>query len=242
MSDQARAELAPTGTLRAAINMMNPLLVTGRTRDGGPAGVAPDMASAIAERLGVSVAHLPFASPGAVADAAATGEWDICLIAFEPKRAETIAFAPAYVEIEVTYLVPANSPLETIEAVDAPGVRIAVSDRSAYDLYLTRSLKRAELCRAHGLAGAFKLFADEGLDALAGLRPALIENAESLPGARVLDGHYTSVGQAVGTLPGRPAGLTFLKDFVLEARASGLIADLIARHGVTGRLQVASSD
>jgi len=239
MTSEARAALAPTGTLRAAINMMNPLLVTGRTSDGGPAGVAPDMASAIAERLGVPVAHLPFASPGEVADAAATGEWDICLIAYEPKRAETIAFAPAYVEIEATYLVPADSPLGSVEAVDAPGVRIAVSDRSAYDLYLTRSLKHAELCRAHGLAGAFKLFVDDRLEALAGLRPALIENAESLPGSRVLEGRYTSVGQAVGCLPGRPAGAAFLKDFVLEARASGLIARMIERHRVTGRLQVA---
>jgi len=241
MSDQARAELAPTGTLRAAINMMNPLLVTGKEPDGGPAGVSPDVASAIAERLGVPVAHLPFASPGEVADAAATGEWDICLIAFEPKRAETIAFAPAYVEIEATYLVPAGSALAAIEDVDSPGVRIAVSERSAYDLYLTRSLKHAKLCRAPGLAGAFKLFVDEGLEALAGLRPALSENAESLPGSRVLDGRYTSVGQAVGTLPGRPAGLAFLTGFVQEARASGLIARLIERHGVTGRLQVARS-
>jgi polar amino acid transport system substrate-binding protein len=239
MSQQARAELAPTGTLRAAINMMNPLLVTGRAPGGGPAGVAPDMASAIAERLGVPVRHLPYPSPGAAADAAATGEWDICLIAFEPKRAETIAFAPAYVEIEATYLVPAGSALTSVEAVDRAGVRIAVSDRSAYDLYLTRSLKRAALVRAEGLAGAFKLFVDEGLDALAGLRPALIENAAGLPGSRVLDGRYTTVGQAVGTLPGRPAGLEFLTNFVMGARASGLIAELIERHGVAGRLQVA---
>jgi polar amino acid transport system substrate-binding protein len=235
MLNQARAELAPTGTLRAAINMMNPLLVTGRTPNGGPAGVAPDMATVIASRLDVPVELLPFPSPGDVADAAATGEWDICLIAFEPKRAETIAFAPAYVEIEATYLVPAGSPLVSIEAVDAPGVRIAVSQRSAYDLFLSRSLKHAELCRAHGLDGALKLFSDEDLDALAGLRPALLENAVTLPGSKVLNGRYTSVGQAVGCLPGRLAGLAFLKKFVTEARASGFVADMIERHGVKGR-------
>jgi polar amino acid transport system substrate-binding protein len=240
MLEQARAELAPTGTLRAAINMMNPLLVTGRTPDGGPDGVAPDMASAIAERLGVPVVLLPFPSPGDVADAAATGEWDICLIAFEPKRAETIAFAPPYVEIEATYLVPAGSPLGSVGAVDKPGVRIAVSQRSAYDLYLSRSLNHAELCRAHGLDGALKLFADEGLDALAGLRPALLENAATLPGASVLDGGYTSVGQAVGCLPSRPAGSKFLTEFVNEARVGGLVAGLIERHGVEGRLHVAA--
>jgi len=239
MTAEARAELAPTGTLRAAINMMNPLLVTGRAADGGPAGVAPDMASAIAKRLGVPVKHLPYPSPGAVADGATTGEWDIGLIAYEPKRAETIAFAAPYVEIEATYLVRAGSALTTVEAVDAPGVRIAIADRSAYDLYLSRSLKHAELCRAHGLDGALKLFVGEGLDALAGLRPALLENAGTVPGAQVLEGRYTSVGQAVGCRPGRPAGLAFLKDFVAEATSCGLVADLIARHGVTGRLQVA---
>jgi polar amino acid transport system substrate-binding protein len=238
MSDQARAELAPTGTLRAAINMMNPLLVTGRTPEGGPIGVAADMATSIAERLGVPVQLLPFPSPGAVADAAATGEWDIGLIAYEPKRAEVIAFAPPYVEIEATYLVPAGSSLDSIAAVDAPGVRIAVSDRSAYDLYLSRSLKQAELCRAHGLDGALKLFVDEGMEALAGLRPALMENAASLPGSRVLPGGYTSVGQAVGCRPGRPAGHAFLTDFVIEARANGFVAGLIDKHGVTGKLQV----
>jgi polar amino acid transport system substrate-binding protein len=239
MLEQARAELAPTGTLRAAINMMNPLLVTGRTPDGGPAGVAPDMAAAIAARLGVPVSLLPFPSPGDVADAAATGEWDICLIAYEPKRAETIAFAPPYVEIEATYLVPAGSTLTSVDAVDKPGVRIAVSQRSAYDLYLSRSLKHAELCRAHGLDGALKLFTDERLDALAGLRPALLENQATLPGSKVLDGRYTSVGQAVGCLPGRAGGLAFLRDFVTAACASGMVAAMIARHGVTGRLQVA---
>lgn len=238
MTDQARAELAPTGALRAAINMMNPLLVTGRTSEGGPIGVAADMATAIATRLRVPVQLLSYPSPGAVADGASTGEWDIGLIAYEPKRAEVIAFAPPYVEIAATYLVPAGSPLDSIEAVDAPGVRIAVSDRSAYDLYLSRSLKHAELCRVHGLDGAFKLFVDEGLDALAGLRPALIENAAKLPGARVLPGAYTTVGQAVGCRPGRPAGQAFLTDFVIEARASGLVAGLIDKYGVTGKLEV----
>lgn len=242
MSQAIVSELAPGGTLRAGINMANIFLVTGATPAGEPTGVAPDMAREIADRLGVAVSYVPFDSPGEVADAVGSDAWDIALIAVEPKRAESIAFSAAYVEIEATYLVPEGSPLLLVEDVDRPGVRIAVSDRSAYDLYLTRSLKHAELQRAEGLAGALNLFVDEKLDALAGLRPALNGNAEKLPGARVLDGRYTTVQQAIGTKPENTAAAAFLQEFVAEAKESGLVARLIERHGVEGRLQVASGD
>lgn len=240
MSDAARAELGIAGTLRVGINLGNILLVTGRGADGAPQGVAPGMAAAIAERLGVTVSYVPFDTPGAVADAVADDVWDLCLIAEEPKRAETIAFCGAYVEIEASYLVPADSPLRTIEDVDRPGVRIAVSDRSAYDLYLSRTLQHAELCRAKGIPGAAALFEREKLDALAGLVPALRETAETLPGSRILPGCYTTVRQAVGTKPANRALKAFVSHFIAEARANGLVSDLIDRHGVTGKLQVAS--
>ena len=201
MSQDALSELTVTGTLRVGINLGNILLVTGTSPTGDPQGVAPDMAAALAGRLGVAVSYVTFASAGEVADAVERDEWDIGLIAMEPKRAEKIAFCEAYVEIEATYLVPENSPLQSIEDVDRPGVRIAVSDRAAYDLYLTRTLKHAELHRAKGLPGAFGLFVAEKLEALAGLAPALKENAEKLPGSRVLNERYTSVRHAVGTKP-----------------------------------------
>ena len=242
MSRDIVSELAPSGTLRAGINMANILLVTGTTTAGEPTGVSPDMARAIADRLGVAVSYVQFASPGEVADAAGSDVWDIALIAAEPARAETIAFSAAYVEIEATYLVPAGSPLHSIEDVDHPGVRIAISGRSAYDLYLTRNLQHAVLHRAKGLKGAFDLFIDRELDALAGLRPALIGNAETLPGARVLDGGYTTVQQAVGTKPENTVAAAFLQEFVKEAKESGEVARLIDRHGVTGRLQVAAGN
>jgi polar amino acid transport system substrate-binding protein len=242
MSQDVISELAPSGTLRAGINLGNILLVTGSTATGEPTGVAPDMTRAIADRLGVAVSYVTFASPGEVADAVSTDAWDIALIAAEPTRAESIAFSAAYVEIEATYLVPAGSPFGSIEDIDHPGVRIAVSDRSAYDLYLTRSLKHAELHRAKGLAGALASFVDRRLDALAGLRPALKENAEALPGTRVLEGRYTTVQQAVGTKPQNTAAAAFLQSFVAEAKDSGLIARLLERHGVEGKLQVAASD
>jgi polar amino acid transport system substrate-binding protein len=242
MSQDIVSELAPTGTLRAGINLANILLVTGATSSGEPTGVAPDMACAIVDRLGVAVSYVTFASPGEVADAISTNAWDIALIAAEPARAETIAFSSAYLEIEATYLVPAGSPMQSIADIDRPGVRIVVSDRSAYDLYLTRTLKHAELHRAQGLAGAFALFVDQGLDALAGLRPALKDNAKTLPGAQVLAGCYTTVQQAIGTKPENASAAAFLQEFVAEAKTSGLIARLLERHGVAGKLQVAADD
>lgn len=241
MTQEVVSELAPTGVLRAAINMGNFLLVTGRTASGDPEGVAPDMAREIASRLGVPVAYVPYARPGELADAAGTGIWDIGLIGAEPQRAEKIAFTPAYVEIEATYLVPAGSPLKSIADVDKPGVRIAVSARSAYDLWLARNIKHAEVIRSEGGGAAFKQFVDDKMDALAGLRPGLLSDLEKLPGARILDGQFTAVQQAVGTARTNPAGAAFLRDFVEEAKKSGLVARLIERHNVVGRLSVAPS-
>jgi polar amino acid transport system substrate-binding protein len=234
MPQDAISELAPTGVLRTGINLGNFLLVSGKSPAGEPEGVAPDMAREIAQRLGVPVAYVPFARPGELADAAGTGVWDIGLIAAEPARAETIAFSPAYVEIEATYLVPAGSPLTTIAEVDRPGVRIAVAGRSAYDLWLTRHLRHAELVRSNGLDASFEQFATDRLDALAGLRPRLLQDVEKLPGARILAGQFTAVQQAVGTAKANAAGTAFLRDFIEEAKASGLVARLIERHHIRG--------
>lgn len=242
MSQGIVSELAPSGTLRAGINMANMLLVTGSTASGEPMGVSPDMAREIAERLGVGVSYVQFASPSEVADAAGGDKWDIALIAAEPARAESIAFSKAYVEIEATYLVPESSPLRLIEEVDRPGKRIAVSAGTAYDLYLTRSLEHAELQRTNSMAGAVDLFMNGKLDALAGLRPALNRQVGELPGTRILDGRFTAVQQAIGTKLENRAAAAFLQKFVAEAKASGLVASLIERHGVEGRLQVASAE
>ena len=241
MPSTLQAQLAPTGTLRVGINMANMLLVTDREPDGAPVGVAPDMARALAERAGVPVTLHPCPLPGATADALTTGAVDMVLIAQEAERAKTIAFSPAYCEIEATYLVPAGSPIATLEDVDRPGTRIAVADRAAYDLYLSRSLNHAELVRATGLPATVEMFVAEGLDVLAGLRPALIENAASIPGARILDGSYTTILQSIGIAHERPEAADFVAQFCREAIASGFVADLLARHGVQDRLGVPSS-
>ena len=239
MPQEVVSELAPTGVLRAAINMGNFLLVTGRTSAGDPEGVAPDMAREIASQLGVPVAYVPYARPGELADAAGSGVWDIGLIGAEPQRAEKIAFTPAYVEIEATYLVPAGSPLQTIADVDKRGRRVGVTARSAYGLWLENNYKEGELLQFDNAEAALKAFDGEKLDAYAGLRPGLIDLQKARPGSRILDGQFTAVQQAVGTARSNAAGATFLRDFVEEAKKSGLVARLIELHKVTGRLSVA---
>jgi polar amino acid transport system substrate-binding protein len=228
------SELAPSGTLRAALNMLNFLLVSGKTPAGEPDGVGPDMARAIAERLGVGVQLVPYATPGELADAAADNTWDIGLIGAEPARAERIAFTTAYVEIEATYLVPPGSAISSLEEVDRPGVRIALAARSAYDLWLTRHIRHATLVRAEGFDATFDMFVGDKMEAMACLRPRLMSDVKKLPGARILDGRFTAVQQAIGTHKRNTAGAKFLQAFVDEAIASGLVAKLIAKHRIEG--------
>lgn len=234
MSPEIIADLASTGVLRAGINLSNFLLVTGKSPAGEPEGIAPDMAREVAARLGVPVKYVTFNSPGELADQVHKGVWDIGLIGAEPQRAETIAFTAAYVEIEATYLVPAGSRLNSIADVDLPGVRIAVAGRSAYGLWLDRNIRHAELVRADSLGDATEQFKRGNLEALAGLRPGLLADLDKLPGARILDGKFSSVQQAIGTAKKNAAGASYLNDFVEEAKASGMIARLIERHKVRG--------
>lgn len=228
------AELAPSGKLRAGLNMGNFLLVTGTAPNGDPAGVSPDVAAEIARRLGVAVEYVPYDDPGALADAAARGEWDIGNIGAEPQRAKTIAFTAAYCEIEATYLVPPGSPIRSVEEVDRPGRRVASKGRAAYGLWLENNLRHAALLRADSIDASFDMFVERQLDALAGLRPRLMRDAVRLPGARVLDGKFSAVQQAVGTPRGNAAGAAWLSSVVEDLKASGFVADAIARHGVQG--------
>ena len=223
--------------LRAGINMSNFLLVSARRPDGGPAGVSPDMAAGVAACIGVPVRYVPYPRPGELADDAGNDAWDIGLIGAEPQRAEQIVFTPAYAEIEATYLVPAGSAIGGIAEVDAPGIRIASAARAAYDLWLERNIRHATLHRAGSLDLSFALFREQGLEALAGLRPRLLADAATMPGSRVLEGRFMSVQQAMGVpraRPGAEAAAAFLAAFVAEAKASGFVASLIAKHGVAG--------
>jgi polar amino acid transport system substrate-binding protein len=161
VSPAARADIAPTGMLRVGINLGNFLLTAKDPKSGEPKGVAVDLGHELGRRLGVPVEIVGYATPGELADAATFGAWDVGFLGAEPQRAREIDFTAAYVEIEATYLVPPGSPLREIADFDRPGIRIAVPEKSAYELYLARTLKHANLMRAKGGDAAFKLFVDE---------------------------------------------------------------------------------
>ena len=234
MNDKVRAQLAPTGVLRAGINLSNFLLVTGRSETNDPTGVAPDMAGESAAALGVPVKYVPFKSPGELGDQVGKDVWDIGLIGAEPQRAEKIQFTAAYVEIEATYMVPEGSPIKTIADVDRKGVRIAVSARSAYDLWLVNNIRNATLVQVNGLDAAYEKFMSDKLEVLAGLRPGLLKDVEKAPGLKILDGKFTAVQQAVGTAKANVEGAAFLAEFVEKAKKSGKVQGFIDRHKVKG--------
>jgi len=226
-------ELAPTGKLRVGVNLGNFLLVQ-RNADGSIRGIVPDLAQELARRLGVAAELRQYEKVGDVADGANKGEWDVAFIGAEPQRAAEIDFTEPYVEIEACYLVPAGSPIQSIGEVDRKGVHIAVAGRSAYDLWLSRNIENAELVRGDNIEHSYQLFVRDKLEVLAGLKPRLMEDAAKLPGSRILDGRFTAVQQAIGTPKGRPEGAAYLRKFAEDIKASGLVAQLIERHGIKG--------
>lgn len=232
LSDAARAELAPNGTLRAALNYSNFLLVSSRAPEH--AGVAPDLARELAKRAGATVEFVGYANAGLAADGARTHAWDVAFIGAEPARADLIAFTPAYVEIEATYLVPEHSTLRAIGDVDHESVRIVSTARAAYTLYLARTLRRAEIVEADGIDGATALFARGSYDALAGLTPRLREDVKTIPGTRLLPGRFTAVQQSMGVRRERKAAAAYLTAFAAEIKTSGLLARLIAQYKADG--------
>jgi len=226
-----RSELAPTGKLRAAINFGNPVLAQKDQASGEPRGVSVDLARELGRRLGVPVELITYDAAGKVFDALKTGAWDIAFLAIDPVRATEIAFTAPYVVIEGTYLVPADSPLRTIQDIDRDGVRVAVGNKSAYDLYLTRTLKRAQLIRVPTSPEAIDVFLKEKLEAAAGVKQPLLQFAKTHPNVRVMEGRFMSIEQAMGTPKGREAGLLYLRDFVEEMKASGFIARGLEKSG-----------
>jgi polar amino acid transport system substrate-binding protein len=228
-----RDELAPTGTLRVALNLSNNLLISSAPAEGEPTGIAPDLGRELARRLAVPVAFVRFPGPGDLVEAVSSGVWDIGLIGADPLRAGAIAFTPAYLEIEATYLVPADSPIQRVEEVDQPGKRIAVAAKTAYDMYLRGALKHATLHHAQGREATYQMFVGEKMDALAGLKEQLLADQDKHPHTRILPDRFTAVQQAIGTPIQRTAAAAYLREFVQELKA-GLVARLIAQYKVPG--------
>jgi polar amino acid transport system substrate-binding protein len=217
-------EFTPTGKLRAAINLGNPVLVQGTPQE--PRGVTVDLARELAKRIGATLELVPYDGAGKVADAVKTGAWDICFLAIEPVRAAEIAFTAPYVLIEGVYMVPKDSALKTVGDVDRAGVRIGVNKGSAYDLFLTRTLKHATLIRSDGGVDSF---VKDKLEAVAGVKQPIVAYAKTNPDVRVMDGRFMEIRQAMGTPQGRPAAAGYLRTFVEEMKASGFVADALKR-------------
>jgi len=232
-SAAARAELAPTGKLRAGINFQN-VMLTSLGPNGEQGGVAVDLVHELARRLGVPLEISVYKSAGSLANAAKDKVWDVSVLGVEPERAKEIAFAPPLTEIEASYMVPAGSSIKSNEEVDRTGVRIVVGAKSAYDLYLERTLKHATRVPIQGSTAAVKEFATGQYEVLAGLKAQLTEIAPTMPGVRILPGNFNVVRHTAGTLPGRPEGAAYLRAFVEDVKASGLLQQWINKSGVKG--------
>jgi polar amino acid transport system substrate-binding protein len=216
-------ELAPSGKLRAAINFGNIVLAQKDPAGGEPRGVSAELARELAKRLGVPIEYVTFDAAGKVFDALKAGAWDVAFLAIDPDRSG-IEFTGPYVVIEGAYLVPANSPLQTNEDVDRDGVRVAVARGSAYDLYLTRALKRAQLVRESSGPQALDMFRKDRLEAAAGVKQPIVLFAKDHPDTRVIPGRFMVIEQAMGTPKGRDASVRYLREFIEEMKASGFVA------------------
>lgn len=227
--DQLVADLAPSGALRASINLGNPVLAQGTPN--APAGVTVDIAREVAARLGVPAEFACFDAARKSFEALTSGRADICFLAVEPARAAEVAFTPPYVLIEGVYAVRDDSPLTSAAEVDRDGVRIGVKEGSAYDLFLTRTLRHATVVRG---AEGTSVFAEQGLEVGAGVREPVTAFVNSHPGLRLLDGRFMEIPQAVGVAKTkRPETVRFLTDLVEELKKSGFVAESLRRSGQT---------
>ena len=240
-SPEAVAQLAPTGKLRAAINFGNPVLASKDPASGEPRGVSVDLSRELARRLGVPLEIVPYAAAGRVVEAARSGVWDVGYVALDPLRAVDMIQSPPYVVIEGSYLVPAESPIRSNAEVDRDGIRIAVGKGSAYDLFLTREIKRAMLVRAPTSPEVVSTMIRENLEVAAGVRQQLEADAKRTAGVRLLPGRFMVINQAMAVPKGRDAGARYVRQFIEEMKATGFVAQALARHGVEGAA-VASPD
>ncbi|HSV82475.1 MAG TPA: ABC transporter substrate-binding protein [Ramlibacter sp.] len=226
------AEAAPTGKLRISINVGNPILA--RPADDGAAGVSVDLGREFARRLGLEVELLVFATAGESVEAVRGRQADLGFFAIDPKRSQGIAFSAPYVLIEGAYLVKDGAPQQSNEEVDRPGTRVVVGQGSAYDLFLTRELKQAEIVRAPSSPAVVDHFLQCGAEVAAGVKQQLEFDAARLGRLRLLPGRFMVIQQAMGVPDDRVATAAALRAFVEEMKASGFVAEALSRHGIQG--------
>jgi polar amino acid transport system substrate-binding protein len=235
ISSAILSDLAPSGVMHAAINIGNPILASRDETSGELYGVSVDLARELAKRLDVPLELVCYTAAGKVVDAATTGEWDVAFVAVDPIRGANIIQTSPYVVIEGAYMVATRSPIMRNEEVDSEGVRVVVGKGSAYDLFLTRELKRAAIVRAPSSPTVVQTMVEQKLEVAAGVRQQLESDAARREGLRMLEGRFMVINQAMGTPKGRgAAGGEYLMRFVEDVKAHGLVAAALERHGIRG--------
>ena len=238
MIDLISKQLAPTGILRVGINMSNFLLVSGIDSLGFPEGVSPDLGKKIAKELNIPHKFIQYKKPGELADAVNKNQWDIGNIAFEPKRAETIDFTNSYVNIDANFLVRKIDNFKSNEDVSKAKVKIAVAERSAYDLWLSENFKDIELIRASSIQNSHILFNEGKANVLAGLKPKLIEELSKNDQLELIEDPFTFIKQSVGIKKGSPQVIKFLNDLILKLINDGFIRQLLKKYNVDKKLSI----
>ncbi len=238
MNTELINKLAPKGFLRAAINMSNFLLVTGRDSNGSPDGVSPDLAKKIAKELNVNCELIPFARPGELADAVNEDIWDIGNIAFETERANTINFSNPYVLIDANFMVKNNSDFKRNEDIDKSGVRIVVAERSAYDLWLKENFYNAEIIRVSSIQESHDFFNEGKCDILAGLKPKLLDELSINSNYKIIENPFTFIKQSVGVRKGNDEVVNFLNRLILKLIKEGFIYNSLKKHKVEEKLSL----
>jgi len=238
--DARVSDLAQAGRVRVGVGVIAPHWAVKDQATGELRGVAIEIARALASRLGVELVPVEYPSPPRVLDGLQSRALDLGFLAIDPSRASVVDFSPPYLEIDATYLVPDTSPIYNLSDVDQPGVRIAVAQKSVEEIVLSRTIKRAELRGVDTLGAAFDLLRAGNADVLAAPRPTLIQFSTRVSGFRVLDDRFNTALAGIAVPKGQEAHLSFISDFVEEAKASGLVQQAIERTGVRGVQAVAS--
>ena len=234
-SPEARQALAPTGKLRVGINLANPVLAKRDPSTGNVSGITLDLGRMLANRLGTEFVPVLYPNPGALVEGARASAWDIGFAAVDPARADVLDFTAPYMEVNVTYLVRTDSSIRAAADADRPGVRIGVGSKNAADLFLSRTLKHAQLVRVpDNLDGAVELMQSGKADIYASNRAGLILLGAKLGGYRLLDERLFAVEHGIALPRGREPGLAYAKAFVEEVKTSGVVAQAIARHSIVG--------
>jgi len=240
MIETISKKLAPTGILRVGINMSNFLLINGKDSDGSPDGVSPDIGKKLARELNLKCKLVQFKKPGLLADAVNKDMWDIGNIACEKERSKMIDFTDPYVNIDANFMFRKKDNFKTNDDINSREIKIAVLERSAYDLWLTENFKNVELIRVNTIEESHQLFREDKVNVLAGLKPKLIEEIKTNDDFKMINSPFTYIKQSIGIKKGTPEILDFLNKFIKKLIKEGYVESLLKKHNVQNKLSIPS--